>query len=107
MTILFQAASSCLSKMNKDEVSKSNGNSMSVPDACHRHMLNGYSTHVAYKNATHDILDELWSVSSDCFDSLEHINLSVLDDLLDASIGCTVNAGAGLTITETCQTRTD
>ena len=46
-------------------------------------------------------------MSSHCFDSLEHVNLSVLDDLLDAGIGSAVNAGAGLTIAEKYQTRKD
>ena len=46
-------------------------------------------------------------MSSHCFDSLEHVNLSVLDDLLDTGIGSAVNAGTGLTVAEKCQTRKD
>ena len=34
-------------------------------------------------------------MSADCFHCLEDVDLSMLDDLLDASVGCAVDAAAG------------
>jgi hypothetical protein len=45
-------------------------------------------------------LNELWSVSSNCLDGLEHIDFTVLDNLFDAGIGSAVHARTGLTVTE-------
>ena len=47
---------------------------------------------------TDDVLDELRPMSPDRFDRLEHVDLSVLDDLLDAGVGSAVHAGPGLAV---------
>jgi hypothetical protein len=41
---------------------------------------------------SHQVLDELWSMTSNSLDSLEYVHLPVLDDLLDARVGRAVHA---------------
>jgi hypothetical protein len=41
---------------------------------------------------SHQVLYELWSMTSNSLDSLEDVHLPVLDDLLDARVGRAIHA---------------
>lgn len=45
-----------------------------------------------------NIFHKLRSVAPDSFDGLEHINFTMLYDLLDTGIGCAVNPASGLAV---------
>lgn len=51
------------------------------------------SSNKEYLNA-HHALDELRAVPADGLDGLEDVHLPVLNDLLDASVGCAVHAAS-------------
>ncbi len=48
---------------------------------------------------THNVLDELRTVASDCFDCLKYVDLAMLDYLFDAGIGSAVHSSPRLAIT--------
>lgn len=47
---------------------------------------------------TYNVLNQLRPMPPNCFDCLEDINLSMLNDLLDAGVGSAVHAGPGLAV---------
>lgn len=48
--------------------------------------------------ATHNVFHQLRSVTSNSFDGLEYVNLTVLNHLLDAGIGSAIDSTTRLAI---------